>query len=132
MAPNRPDERWHMLKRVARDEAERHDLPGREWFLCIGPQNSPATNLTVGVAVFPAGSAPTGHVHPGEEEVVYVVSGTGELVTPQGRAALTPGTTVYIPIGLHHATVSHGPEPLELVSVFSPPVVPGSYEEPQR
>lgn len=116
------------LKRVSRGEAQRHDLPGRAWFLCIGPQNSDATNLTVGVAVFPPGSAPAGHIHPGEEEVVYVVSGVGQLVTPQGTADLEPGVTVYIPPGLHHATVSSGAGPLELISVFSPPVVPGSYE----
>jgi len=56
------------------------------------------------------------------------VSGHGELVTPEGTAELEPGVTVYIPAGLHHATISRGPEPLELVSVFSPPVIPGSYE----
>lgn len=117
-----------MLKRVPQQEAERHALPGRDWFLCIGPENSDAKNLTLGVAVFPPGSAPAGHVHAGEEEVVYVISGEGELVTPQGNALLEPGTTVYIPVGLHHATVSRGPEPLKLISVFSPPVVPGSYE----
>jgi quercetin dioxygenase-like cupin family protein len=117
-----------MLKRVDRRDAERFELPGRDWFLCIGPENSDARNLTVGIAVFPPGSAPEGHTHPGEEEVVHVISGQGELVTPQGNAVLEPGTTVYIPAGLHHATVSRGPGPLELMSIFSPPVVPGSYE----
>jgi len=117
-----------MLKRTQRQEAEVFHLPGRDFFLCIGPRNSDAKNVALGVAVFPAGSAPPGHVHPAEEEVIYIVSGTGELITPEGTAKLEPGTTVYIPAGLHHATVSLGPEALELVSVFSPPVVPGSYE----
>ncbi len=39
---------------------------------------------------------------------------------------------VYIPIGLHHATVSSGPGSLELVYAFSPSVVPGSYEAGAR
>jgi mannose-6-phosphate isomerase-like protein (cupin superfamily) len=117
-----------MLESVNREDAPVFHLPGRDWFLCVGPQNTAAKNLTLGVAVFPAGSAPEGHVHPAEEEVIYIISGTGELVTPEGTIALTPGTSVYIPVGLHHATVSHGPEPLELISVFSPPVIPGSYE----
>jgi len=120
-----------MLKGVRRQDAEVYHLPGRDWFLAIGPQNSDAKNLTLGVAVFPPGSAPPGHVHPGEEEVIYILSGEGELVTPEGTVPLEPGTTVYIPVGLHHATVSHGPDPLELVSAFSPPVVPGSYESKQ-
>jgi len=120
-----------MLKRVPRQQAEVYHLPGRDFFLCIGPANSDAKNLALGLAVFPAGSAPAGHVHPAEEEVIHVVSGRGELVTPEGTAQLEPGTTVFIPPGLHHATVSSGPEALTLVSVFSPPVIPGSYEGPK-
>lgn len=105
-------------------------LPGREWRLCVGPENTGSRNLTVGVATFPEGSAPAGHVHPGEEEVIYILMGRGQLVTPEGTVDLEPGVSVYIPVGLHHATVSLGPGPLELLSVFSPPVVPGSYEAP--
>ena len=121
-----------MLKAVRREEARVHHLPGRDWYLCIGPENSEARNATLGLAVFPPDSAPEGHVHPGEEELLYIVSGRGRLVTPQGTIELTPGTSVYIPPGLHHATASFGPAPLELVSVFSPPVAPGSYEARSR
>ena len=117
-----------MLKGVARDEATAYRLPGRDWYLCIGPENSAATNLTVGLAVFPEQSAPDGHVHDTQEEVIYVVSGCGQLVTPEGTVELQAGTSAYIPIGLHHATVSSGPGPLQLLCAFSPPVVPGSYE----
>ncbi|MAG68782.1 MAG: hypothetical protein CL471_00555 [Acidobacteria bacterium] len=85
--------------------------------------------MTVGWATFPAGSSPPGHLHPTQEEIIFVTSGNGELVTPEGSVSLKSGTTVYIPIGLHHSTVSHGPGPLEMVTSFSPPVVPGSYEE---
>jgi mannose-6-phosphate isomerase-like protein (cupin superfamily) len=121
-----------MLKGVGRDETTRYELPGRDWYLCIGPQNSAAANLTVGVAVFPEDSAPAGHVHETQEEVIHVTTGHGRLVTSQGTVELEPGTTVYIPVGLHHATVSTGPGPLELVCSFSPPVVPGSYEATDR
>ncbi len=116
------------LKAIQRNQAPVYHLPGRDWFLCVGPENTDAKNITLGVAEFPAGSNPPGHIHPGEEEVVYIISGGGQLVTPEGTAELEPGTTVYIPAGLHHATVSRGPEPLVLISAFSPPVVPGSYE----
>jgi mannose-6-phosphate isomerase-like protein (cupin superfamily) len=50
------------------------------------------------------------------------------LVTPEATADLEPGVSVFIPVGTFHATESDGPEPLELVCLFSPPVVPGSYE----
>lgn len=106
-----------------------YQLPGREWLLCIGPENSEAKNLTVGMSIFPAGSAPEGHIHDTQEEVIYILSGEGQLVTPEETVELTPGTTVYVPVGLHHATVSRGPQPLRLLSIFSPPVIPGSYED---
>lgn len=121
-----------MVKAIRREEAEAFSLPGREWLLYVGPENTPAKNLTVGWATFPEGSAPEGHVHPTQEEVIFITKGYGSLVTPDGTVSLEPGTTVYIPIGLHHATVSSGPGPLEMVTSFSPPVRPGSYEEPQE
>lgn len=117
------------LRAVKREEARVYDLPGREWFHYIGPEINGAQNITVGFSVFPAGSSPKGHVHPTQEEVIYIISGNGELVTPEGTAVLEPGTVVYIPIGLHHQTLSHGPGPLEMVTSFSPPVIPGSYED---
>jgi quercetin dioxygenase-like cupin family protein len=119
-----------MIKRVARSEAEVFTLPGRDWLLYIGPQNSPARNVTVGVSIFPAGSKPTGHVHDSQEETIYVTAGRGRLVTDEATADLEPGVSVFIPIGTFHATESDGPEPLELVCLFSPPVIPGSYERP--
>jgi quercetin dioxygenase-like cupin family protein len=117
-----------MIKRVARADAEVFPLPGRNWYLYIGPQNSPARNVTVGVSVFPAGSSPTGHVHDIQEETIYVTSGRGRLVTAEATAELEPGVSVFIPVGTFHATESDGPDPLELVCLFSPPVVSGSYE----
>jgi mannose-6-phosphate isomerase-like protein (cupin superfamily) len=120
------------LRRVHRDDAMVFPLPGRSWRLCIGPENTGSHNLTVGVATFPEGSAPAGHVHEGEEEVVYVLAGHGQLVTPDGTVDLEPGVSVYVPVGLHHATVSLGPGELDLLSIFSPPVVPGSYEATDR
>ena len=117
-----------MLKAVRRDEAQVHNLPGRDWYLYVGPESSAAKNMTVGFATFPEGSAPEGHVHPTQEEIIYITKGRGQLVTPEGTAELEAGTVVYIPIGLHHATVSLGPGPLEMVTSFSPPVIPGSYE----
>jgi mannose-6-phosphate isomerase-like protein (cupin superfamily) len=113
---------------TTRESAQVFHLPGRDWLLLMGPGICDVKNLTVGVSIFPPESAPPGHVHEAEEEVIYVVSGHGELRTSDGSVPLEPGTCVYVSIGLYHATASYGPEPLELVTAFSPPVVPGSYE----
>lgn len=121
-----------MLKAVPRDEALTFHLPGRDWYHHIGPETVGARHITVGWATFPEGSAPPGHVHPTQEEVVFIVSGRGQLVSPDNTVDLEPGVAVYIPIGTHHATVSLGPGPLEMVCSFSPPVAPGSYEDPDK
>ncbi len=117
-----------MIKRVSRAEADITPLPGRDWFSYIGPENTPTKNVSVGVSVFPAGSRPTGHIHDSQEETIYVTAGRGRLVTLEATAELEPGVAVFIPVGTFHATESDGPDPLELVCLFSPPVVPGSYE----
>ncbi len=117
-----------MIKRVARSEAQATDLPGRTWLQYFGPQNSAARQVSMGVSVFPPGSRPAGHVHAAEEETIYCAAGRGRIVTPDGTAEIEPGVVVHVSPGTHHATESDGPGPLELVCVFSPPVIPGSYE----
>ena len=117
-----------MFKRVARHEAQAVALPGRTWHGYFGPHNSGAKQVSMGVAVFPPGSRPAGHVHPAEEETIYCAAGRGRIVTPEGTAEIVPGVVVHVSPGTLHATESDGPEPLELVCIFSPPVVFGSYE----
>ena len=118
-----------MIKRVTRSEATVVPLPGRDWLYYVGPENTGTKNVSVGMAVFPSGSKPTGHVHEQEEETIHCIRGRGRLVTSEATAELEPGVTVFIPRGTFHATESDGPEALELLCMFSPPVVPGSYEK---
>ncbi len=117
-----------MIKRVARAEAEVVPLPGRNWYSYLGPHNSAARQVSMGVSVFPPGSRPAGHVHPAEEETIYCTAGHGRIVTPDGIAEVEPGVVVHVSPGTFHATEADDQEPLELVCLFSPPVVSGSYE----
>lgn len=121
-----------MIKRVARDEAQVYPLPGRAWHTYIGPHNIPTERVSMGVSLFPPGSRPAGHVHDAQEETIYCTSGRGRIITPDGTAEIEAGVTVWVEPGTFHATESDGPEPLELVCFFSPPVVPGSYEKGER
>jgi len=118
-----------MIKRVARDEAEQFPLPGRVWHSYFGPHNSDARQVSMGVSVYPAGSKPDGHVHPAEEETIYCTAGRGRIVTSDGVAEVEPGVVVHVPPGTFHATEADGPDALELLCLFSPPVVSGSYEK---
>lgn len=104
-------------------------LPGRLWKIMIGPENGGCKNMTFGVVSFPPGSNPGTHVHPGEEEIIYVISGRGETKVGEKIYPLEPGVTVFTEPGGEHGVKTIGNEALVLISVFSPPVRPGSYDK---
>lgn len=71
--------------------------------------------------------APGGHAarhhHDRAFQAMYLVAGAAEVAL--GDAAprrCGPGDIVRIPPGLDHEVTSLGPEPLELILVYSPPV----------
>ncbi len=109
-------------------ECEVLRLPGRDWFYLLGPKNSASRNFTFGLAIFPPGSNAAAHQHDAQEEIIFILSGRGEFVTPDKTAPLEPGTAVFIPPGLEHRIAVTGGETLKLVTVFSPPVTPGAYD----
>jgi quercetin dioxygenase-like cupin family protein len=118
-----------MFTRITREEAEQHPLPGRVWHAYFGPGGGVSDRVSLGASVYPAGSRPAGHVHPAEEETIYCTAGRGRIVTPDGTAEVAPGVVVHVAPGTFHATEADGPEPLELLCIFTPPVVSGSYEK---
>jgi mannose-6-phosphate isomerase-like protein (cupin superfamily) len=74
--------------------------------------------------VAPGGRADRHH-HVREHQVVYVLSGTGEVALGDAPAeACGPGTVVRIPPGLDHEVVNTGDVPLEVLIVYSPPLPP--------
>ena len=55
------------------------------------------------------GSARTAHRHPHSEEIVVVVSGSGNCWIDGARIAVGPGDVVRIPAGAAHATIPASP-----------------------
>lgn len=117
-----------MLKVIHLSEGSVYHLPGRDWYYMIGPSNSDARNLTFGLAEFPPDSKAQPHTHDAQEEIIYILSGQGKFITTDGVYDLNPGIAVYIPPQLEHRICVVGEEPLRLVTLFSPPVVPGAYD----
>jgi quercetin dioxygenase-like cupin family protein len=116
------------MTRMTRAEAPATTLPGRTWYTLISPELAGSRHVSAGQSVFAPGSRPAGHVHEHEEETIVCLAGRGRIVSGDVTAELEPGVMVFVPIGTFHATEADGPEPLELACVFSPPVIPGSYE----
>ncbi len=61
------------------------------------------------------------HVHPSQEETIFVLSGRGYTETDGGRTELRPGSVSFIPAGVWHATCNPYEETLRVVIVKTPP-----------
>ena len=61
------------------------------------------------------------HVHPEQEEVIFVLSGKAISETETGRIDLYPGCVAHVPAGVVHATYNPNDEPCRAVIIKSPP-----------
>lgn len=115
---------------IHENEVEAVALTGRDHKMIIGPGRfGDAKNMCFGVAYFPPNSQAPGHVHPGEEEIIYVLSGKGRIFFDGKPESVEPGTCVYVPPGVEHSINNQSDEVMRIVYVFSPPVEQGSYEK---
>lgn len=57
----------------------------------------------IGRLTLRAGAALPGHVHPGVDETIFVLSGTGTVSGADGELAVAPGTLIMSPRGTPHA-----------------------------
>lgn len=110
------------------DNCTIYNLPGRDWYYLLGPQNSGSQNLTFGLADFPGGTLASPHTHDIQEEILYALSGHGAILCEGQEIRFEPGVAVFVPPGLPHQIRADGQETLRVVTVFSPPVVPGAYD----
>ena len=106
---------------------------GRTTFT-VSPEINGAVAISTAVAELNPGQGHARHNHPEAEEVIHVLSGTGEQMVEDeaGRPmmrAVGPGTTIYVPKGCYHATLNTGTGPLRIFVAFSPS---GSQEELRR
>lgn len=87
----------------------------------VSPDLTPGANITFGQVVLLPGEGHTRHNHPESEEILYVLSGTGEqMVNDKPPFAVRGGDTIYIPMAIHHSTVNTGWEPLVLLAIYNP------------
>jgi quercetin dioxygenase-like cupin family protein len=104
------------------------ELPGRVWKKLVAPDQGGCQKMTFGIVEFPTDARPDAHSHESQEEIIYVISGQGGMEVGKKVFPLESGDAVFIPPRIDHRVTVKGVEPLVLVSVFSPPVLPGSYD----
>jgi oxalate decarboxylase/phosphoglucose isomerase-like protein (cupin superfamily) len=88
------------------------------------PRVTDAQRFTMGVVLLEPGKGHARHNHPGCEEVLYIISGSGnQMIDLDGEQwhAISAGDLVHIPADIFHATMNTGWEPLKMIAVYSPP-----------
>lgn len=101
-------------------EAEVEELPGKTHYWHCKPGMVKDTNLMFVRAHLPPGEAHNFHYHPRMEEILYILSGTAEQWVENEKRLMQPGDSIYIPVGIVHATFNPGPEKLDFLAVLSP------------
>jgi oxalate decarboxylase/phosphoglucose isomerase-like protein (cupin superfamily) len=89
------------------------------------PRVTRAERFSAGVVTLEPGKGHERHSHPGVEEILYVLSGTGEQTMDADGADLrrevSPGVLIHIPPDIYHSTVNTGREPMRLLAIYAPP-----------
>jgi len=88
----------------------------------IGPEQMGAEHLRVKITEYLPGYSHKLHMHPTQEEVIFVLDGKGVTQTREDKITIGPGSVVFVPAGVYHATINlSDTEPLRAVIVKSPP-----------
>lgn len=111
-----------MRKIVLIDEIEFQKV---DWGLTknlIGPASAGSEKIKVNITEYLPGYTHELHVHPNQEEVIYVLSGQGFSETDGDKQDISPGSVVFVPAGVPHATSNASDsEPLRAIIIKSPP-----------
>ncbi len=93
--------------------------------LTVGPEVNGAQRFSGGIVDLASGGGHTRHNHPGAEEIILVMAGTGtQMVEDEAGTPITetvgPGCTIYVPESRFHSTLNTGAGPMRLFVVYSP------------
>lgn len=88
----------------------------------IGPESVGSEKIKVNITEYLPGFTHKLHVHPTQEEVIYVLSGNGVSETEAGKKEIGPGSVAFVPAGTAHATQNlSSTESMTAIIIKSPP-----------
>ena len=96
----------------------------RDGSRCVTPLITPdacaSKKMVAGLWRLHPGQESDPDIHPDEDEIYYVVSGTGKLVLGDEEFVVKEGMTVFIPADVHHQSFNQGDEDLVYYFIFAP------------
>lgn len=114
---------------VDENDIEELDVPGRTLRWLINSSSGIANHCSMNVVTIAAGSTVRpAHEHPDGEEIMYVVSGSGEALVDGEVGRFAAGTAVLFSEGSVHMIRNSGTEPLKLACFFAPAADFDSYK----
>ncbi len=79
-----------------------------------------ATSAYAGWLELGPGASVPKHVHAGEEEFLYILSGTSEMLIAGQREVLGPGSVVHVPANTPHSATITSKTPMVAVQFYAP------------
>ena len=114
---------------IRAEDVEELDVPGRKLRWLVHPDAAMARYCSMNVVVIgPRQTVNPAHAHPDGEELIYVVSGKGQVLVDGEVGVLTEGCAVLFSPGSVHMVRNDGDAPLKLACFFAPPAGFDSYQ----
>ena len=106
---------------VREDEREFMPVDWGETKNLFGPENVGARYLKINITENAPGTEHKLHMHPGQEEVLFVLEGEGVTRTDDGDKLISQGAFVFIPADTNHTTINVLKDrPMKAIIVKSP------------
>ena len=105
---------------IKKEQATVLDLPKRVVNVFVGAEAYKSEHITMGKTVVDPHTAMDPHTHQTEEEIIFVINGSGEAIVGGSLEPLSPDTAVVFPVGVEHVVNNTGDTPLEFVFMFNP------------
>ena len=85
-------------------------VPGRERTFFVDKELAKIDDMLAGIMRYRKGASSPLHLHENCEHFYFIIEGSGEVETPEGRRAVRPGTLVFIPaLAPHRLRASASP-----------------------
>ena len=109
-----------IISDLNKTEGRRYPARRRTQNIVGGASPIQAKNFSVGnVTLDPKGGQVPWH-NQEQEEVYFIVEGTGEMCLGSERQILTAGQSAYIPSGVFHQLTNVGTMPLRMIYIYGP------------
>ena len=113
---------------INENDVEAKDLPGRSLKWLYTPDMKQAEGFTFNVVIIePGNTVKPAHSHKNNEELIYIVSGTGKAYIDGDVYDVSAGSAVLFSKGSVHMVRNSGSEDMKVACFFTPPATLDDY-----